>query len=137
MLNQIETTYQTKGRGIYHITSEVNAIVKKSGIEVGLCHIFLLHTSASLILCENDDPQVHIDLEAFMHRLVPDGDALYQHIADGPDDMPAHVRAVLTTNFLHVPIKQSQLLLGRWQGLYLWEHRIRAYERRLVITLTA
>lgn len=135
MYKQFNLTMPTQGRGIYNITDEINKLVAQCEISIGLCHVFLLHTSASLILCENDDPQVQADLEAFMHRLVPDGDKLFKHIAEGPDDMPAHVRSILTTNFLHVPIKNNHLILGTWQGLYLWEHRIKPYQRKLVVTI--
>src|SRR5688572_26874580 len=122
-IHQYQITIQTPSRKIISITKQVEEVVEKQQIETGLCHVFLHHTSASLIICENADPAVREDLEAFMHRLVPDGDAIYQHVAEGPDDMPSHVRAVLTQNFLSVPITQGRLGLGTWQGLYLWEHR--------------
>lgn len=127
--------YTTPGRGIYHITEKIAEFVTQAGMKAGLCHVFLHHTSASLILCENADPQVQGDLEAFMHRLVPDGDPLYQHIYEGPDDMPSHVRSVLTQNFLVIPVADGKLDLGRWQGLYLWEHRLNSHHRKLTVTI--
>ena len=101
----------------------------------GLCNVFLHHTSASLILCENADPDVRRDLESFMSRLVKDGDSLYVHDAEGPDDMPAHVRTVLTQNSINVPVREGQLALGTWQGLYLWEHRHAPHRRRVSVTV--
>lgn len=126
---------QTPGRGMVNITNHVAQFVSESQITTGLCHLFLHHTSASLIICENSDVLVQTDLEAFMKRLVPDGDSLYQHIEEGPDDMPSHVRTVLTQNSISFPITQKKLALGTWQGIYVWEHRLRAYERRVTITL--
>lgn len=135
MLIQKKLTLQTPGRGIIQITDDINRYVMESHISTGLCHVFLHHTSASLILCENADPLVQRDLEAFMQRLIPDGDPLCQHIAEGPDDMPAHVRTVLTSSFLQIPITDRQLALGTWQGVYIWEHRLRSYQRKLTVTL--
>ena len=125
----------TDGRGTYDVTAEVSAAVRRSGITSGLCHIFLQHTSASLILCENADPAVRSDLERFMADLVPDGDTRFRHVAEGPDDMPAHVRSVLTHNDLQVPVRASQLMLGTWQGVFLWEHRSAPHRRHLAITV--
>ena len=125
----------TSGREIIDITHKVKEIVVESSAKTGLCHIFLHHTSASLILCENADPLVQRDLEAFMQRFIPDGDVLYQHTAEGPDDMPSHVRTVLTSSFLIIPITENQLGLGRWQGIYLWEHRLRSHHRKITVTL--
>lgn len=135
MLAQYKFELTTPGRGIINLTDEVAKFVEQGSVATGLCHIFLHHTSASLILCENLDPLVQRDLEAFMTRLVPDGDPLYQHTDEGPDDMPSHVRSVLTTNFLVVPISQHKLDLGRWQGIYLWEHRLRSHLRKLTVTI--
>ncbi len=126
----------TRGRGTHEITAEIQSIVSKSGIETGLCNIFLQHTSASLILCENADPDVQRDLEAFAQRLVPDGDPLFIHTMEGPDDMPAHIRTVLTDSSLSIPISAGRCLLGTWQGIYLWEHRHRSHTRNIVITIT-
>ncbi len=125
----------TRGRGTHEITAEIQNIVSKSGIETGLCNIFLQHTSASLILCENADPDVQHDLEAFAQRLVPDGDPLFIHTMEGPDDMPAHIRTVLTDSSLSIPIGAGRCLLGTWQGIYLWEHRHRSHTRSIVITI--
>lgn len=135
MLAQSKFEITTTGRGIFNITDEVAKLVEQGPVQTGLCHIFLHHTSASLILCENFDPLVHRDLEAFMLRLVPDGDPLFQHIEEGPDDMPSHVRSVLTQNFIVVPVTEHKLDLGKWQGIYLYEHRIRSHLRKLTVTL--
>lgn len=135
MLIQHQFDLQTPGRAIINVTENIAKFVTEGRITTGLCHIFLHHTSASLILCENADQLVQRDLEAFMQRLVPDGDALYQHIEEGPDDMPSHVRSVLTQNFLLVPITKQRLALGTWQGIYVWEHRLRSHHRKLTVTL--
>lgn len=125
-----------RGRGIYDITDEVRRIVAKSGIVTGLCHVFAQHTSASMIICENADPTVRRDLEAWMSRAVPDGDRLFQHQDEGPDDMPAHVRTVLTKSDVTIPVGQRNLLLGTWQGIYLWEHRTAGHRRSVVVTVS-
>ncbi len=125
----------THGRGTFDITQEVQAAVAHSGVANGLCNVFLHHTSASLILCENADPDVRRDLESFMSRLVRDGDPLFVHVAEGPDDMPAHVRTVLTQNSINVPVRAGRLALGTWQGLYLWEHRHAPHRRRVSVTV--
>ena len=125
----------TSGRGVTELTPRVNAFVSEQAVADGLCHLFLHHTSASLMLCENADPGVLTDLEAFMTRLVPDGDPLFRHDAEGPDDMPAHVRSVLTQNAITLPVAAHRLDLGTWQGVFLWEHRHRSHRRRLSITL--
>lgn len=125
----------SRGRGTYDITDDVNRIVRQSGINTGLCHLFAQHTSASLIICENADPTVRRDLEAWMSRAVPDGDRLFQHQDEGPDDMPAHVRTVLTKPELTIPVGERNLLLGTWQGVYLWEHRTAGHRRSVVVTV--
>jgi secondary thiamine-phosphate synthase enzyme len=125
----------TRGRGFHDITPEVQRAVKESGVRQGLCTVFLHHTSASLILCENADPDVRRDLEAFFARLVKDGDSLFQHDAEGPDDMPAHVRTVLTQNSLSIPIQGGAADLGTWQGLYVWEHRTSPHRRRVTVSV--
>ncbi len=135
MLVQSKFEITTTGRGIVNITDEVAKLVEQGPVQTGLCHIFLHHTSASLILCENFDPQVQADLEAFMLRLVPDGDPLFKHIEEGPDDMPSHVRSVLTQNFITVPVTNHKLDLGRWQGIYLYEHRLRSHLRKMTVTV--
>ncbi len=125
----------TRGRGSYDITAEVQSLVGDCDIETGLCHIFVHHTSASLMLCENADPAVRRDMERFMSRLVPDGDPLFEHADEGPDDMPAHIRSVLTTNDMTLPVKNGRCDLGTWQGVYLWEHRMTGQRRTITITV--
>ena len=125
----------TRGRGFHEITSTVRQAVRDSGTGSGLCHLFLLHTSASLILCENADPDVLVDLERWMADLVRDGDPRFIHRAEGPDDMAAHVRSVLTASSLSLPVVDGDLELGTWQGVFLWEHRHRGHRRRLRLTL--
>jgi secondary thiamine-phosphate synthase enzyme len=135
MIYRGELTVATRGRGTYDITRDVVRIVAASGATEGLATIWIAHTSASLIVCENADPAVRSDLEAFVARLVPDGDKLFRHDAEGDDDMPAHVRSVLTQTSIGVPIARGELVLGTWQGLYLWEHRTSPHERRLTISV--
>ena len=132
---QQQLQFHTGGRGSVNITAEVAAVAAESGIESGLCHVFLRHTSASLMLCENADPAVRADLDAFMLRLVPDGDALFSHVDEGPDDMAAHVRAVLSGMELTLPVTGGRLGLGTWQGVYLWEHRHHPHLRRVTVTV--
>ena len=134
-IRQETLTVPTRGRGTYDVTGEVARVVAASGVAAGLCHVFCRHTSASLMLCENADPDVRRDLEAFMARLVPDGDPLFRHTLEGPDDMPAHVRTVLTASGLTVPVTDGRLALGTWQGIYLWEHRAAPHRRTLVVTV--
>jgi secondary thiamine-phosphate synthase enzyme len=122
-------------RGLKDVTHAVDALVRESGVAQGICHVFIHHTSASLVIQENADPDVQRDLDAFFARLVPDGDPLFRHTAEGPDDMPAHVRSVLTATSLSIPILNGRLGLGTWQGLYLWEHRTHGSSRRLTITI--
>jgi len=135
MMIQIPLTITTKGRGFYELNKEFSACIEKAGLTTGLCHVFLQHTSASLCICENADPLVQRDLEAFMSRLIPDGDSICQHIAEGPDDMPSHVRTMLTQSFLTLPVMNARLALGRWQSVYLWEHRLDGHKRNMVVTL--
>lgn len=135
MYHDHELTIATDGRGTYSLTDAVNRAVSESGLRTGICHIFIRHTSASLMLCENADPDVMRDLEAFMARTVPDGDPLYTHTAEGPDDMPAHVRSVLTQSDLNLPIRNGACALGTWQGVYLWEHRHAPHTRTVLLTL--
>jgi len=132
---QNQFTVKTPGRGVTDLTSRVQALVAESGIRTGMCHVFLHHTSASLMLCENADPQVLKDLETFMEQLVPDGSRMFQHDAEGPDDMPAHVRSVLTGAALNLPVAQGRCSLGTWQGIYLWEHRYSPHNRRVTVTV--
>ncbi|MCS3903357.1 secondary thiamine-phosphate synthase enzyme [Methylohalomonas lacus] len=135
MLVQETLEFDTPGRGSTDITRRVTEVVRAAGMTTGLCNVFLQHTSASLMLCENADPDVRRDLEAFMQRLVPDGDPLFVHTTEGPDDMPAHVRSILTGNSLNVPISDGRLALGTWQGIYLWEHRTSRQARRVTLTI--
>lgn len=135
MTYQYQLHYSTKKRGIYLLSDEIATLVTKSKVVTGVCHIFLQHTSASLILCENADPAVHTDLEMFMQRLIPDGDAIFTHTHEGPDDMPAHVRTILTQNSLTIPVAMGVLALGRWQGIYLWEHRHAGHDRKMIVTV--
>lgn len=128
-------TVQTPGRGTQNITSAVRDAVSEAASGDALCHVFLQHTSASLMLCENADPDVRRDLDAFMARLVPDGDELFVHTAEGPDDMPAHVRTVLTQSHLTIPVVEGRLALGTWQGIYLWEHRTAPHTRRVIVSV--
>lgn len=128
-------TMQTRGRGTYEMTDQVQRIVSTSGASQGLCLVFLHHTSASLILCENADPSVRRDLERFFARLIPDGDPQFSHSAEGPDDMPAHIRSILTQNSLSLPIRDGRCDLGTWQGLFLWEHRTSPHHRRITVTV--
>ncbi|HEX2689873.1 MAG TPA: secondary thiamine-phosphate synthase enzyme YjbQ [Kofleriaceae bacterium] len=135
MIYRGELTVATRGRGIYDITRDVVRSVEASRATEGLATIWIAHTSASLIVCENADPSVRTDLEAFLARLVPDGDKLFTHNAEGDDDMPAHVRSVLTQTSIGVPLAKGRLVLGTWQGLYLWEHRAAPHDRRLTISV--
>ena len=132
---QTELELATQGRGTYEITARVADFVRSSGVATGLCHVFTTHTSASLMICENADPDVRRDLETFMRDLAPDGDARFVHTAEGPDDMSAHVRSVLTQTDLTIPIRNGRLALGTWQGVYLWEHRTQAHLRRVLVTI--
>ncbi|OQX31118.1 MAG: secondary thiamine-phosphate synthase [Candidatus Sedimenticola endophacoides] len=132
---QVNLGFDTRGRGTREITREVQEAIAGSGIRDGLCHIFIQHTSASLVLCENADPSVRHDLETFMARLAPDGDPVYRHSMEGPDDMPAHIRSILSNMDLTVPVHGGRAALGTWQGVYLWEHRTHAHHRRVVVTV--
>jgi secondary thiamine-phosphate synthase enzyme len=128
--------FKTRGRGTSDITAEVQRVVAASGIKAGLCNVFLQHTSASLILSENADPDVRKDLEMLLQRLAPDGDPEYVHDAEGPDDMASHARSVLTSNSISVPVSGGRLMLGTWQGIYLYEHRTAPHARSVVVTVT-
>ncbi|PKN57375.1 MAG: secondary thiamine-phosphate synthase [Deltaproteobacteria bacterium HGW-Deltaproteobacteria-14] len=126
---------RTRGQGTYEITERVAAVVAAAGVDVGLCNVFVHHTSASLIITENADPDVQRDLDAFLARLVPEGDRLYVHTAEGPDDMPAHVKCALTATALTIPVTRGRLALGTWQGIFLWEHRRAAHHRTVTVTV--
>lgn len=125
----------TSGRGTTEITDQVAQIVNRCMIDAGLANVFVHHTSASLILCENADPTVRKDLERFLFRLAPDGDSLYRHQDEGPDDMPAHVRSILTCASITIPIVMGKLDLGTWQGIYLYEHRTAPHRRRITVSV--
>jgi secondary thiamine-phosphate synthase enzyme len=133
---QQQLEVNTRGRGTTDLTADVQAIVRDSGVKTGLCNVFIRHTSASLMICENADPAVLRDLETIMSRLVPDGDPMFTHTAEGPDDMPAHVRSILTQSDLTIPVAAGRCALGTWQGVYLWEHRHRGHRRTVVVTVT-
>ena len=135
MLKQTSIEVGTRGRGSHEVTREVQAAVAASGVRTGIAQVFVHHTSASLMLCENADPEVRSDLETFMATLVPDGDPMFVHTAEGPDDMPAHVRSVLTGVDLQIPVRDGRCDLGTWQGVYLWEHRQHPHCRRLTVTV--
>ena len=136
-MRQTELEIGTRGRGLYEITAEIVEFVAKVGIAAGLCHVYCRHTSASLIICENADPAVLRDLETFMGELVPDGDPRFVHRSEGPDDMPAHIRSILTASELSVPVSAGELALGTWQGVFLYEHRTAPHRRRGLVTLAA
>lgn len=130
-----ELRVATTGRGTYDITRDVARIARSSGAADGLATIFIHHTSASLIISENADPEVRRDLDRFLARLVPDGDPLFRHVDEGPDDMPAHVRSVLTQTSMSFPVTAGAVPLGTWQGIYLWEHRHAPHGRRVTVTV--
>lgn len=135
MLQQGFVVTTSHGRGTYEITESVRKIARVAGLQTGLCHVFVHHTSASLMLCENADPSVREDLERFMARLAPDGDSRYAHDDEGPDDMPAHIRTVITQTGISIPISSGDLALGTWQGLYLWEHRHAPHRRQITVSV--
>lgn len=135
MIRQI--VIHTRGQGLHECTDEVQSVVAASGCREGLCTLLIQHTSASLIVQENADPTARLDLERWLNRLVPEDDALYSHTAEGPDDMPSHIKAALTATSLSVPIVEGRLALGTWQGIYVWEHRHRGAARKLVAHVSA
>ncbi len=135
MIHHGELTVATNARGFHDVTKDVASVVTDSRARIGLATVWIHHTSASLIVCENADPAVRRDLEAFMARLVPDGDRLFTHTDEGDDDMPAHVRNVLTQTSIGIPIADRRLVLGTWQGLYLWEHRTSPHRRRITVSV--
>jgi len=128
-------SFDTPGQGLHEITAQVSSIVRGAAIKEGLCTVFWRHTSASLVIQENADPTAKRDLERWLNRLVPEGDPFYSHDAEGPDDMPSHLKAALTATSLSIPIAGGKLALGTWQGIYLWEHRRRGSRRELVLHL--
>lgn len=126
-------TLSIPGQGLHEFTDRVEALVREAGLREGLCTLFIRHTSASLLIQENADPSARRDLERWLNRLVPEDDALYSHRNEGPDDMPGHIKAALTAVTLSVPISDGRLVLGQWQGIYLWEHRHRGGERQVAV----
>lgn len=135
MVYQKNISISTLGRSTSNITRQIEELIGQSNIQTGLANIFVHHTSASLILCENADPTVRSDLEYFMEKITPDGDPMYQHRDEGPDDMSAHVRTVLTDSSLTIPINSGHTMLGTWQGIYLWEHRTHPHSRKITVTI--
>lgn len=135
MVGQKTLEFRTRGRGTTDVTGEVQRAVAATGVRTGVCTVFLQHTSASLILCENADPDVRRDLETILSRLAPDADPAYRHDAEGPDDMAAHARSILTSSSFTIPVAEGQLTLGTWQGLYLYEHRHAPHSRSIVVTV--
>ncbi|MFT4702996.1 MAG: secondary thiamine-phosphate synthase enzyme [Bradymonadia bacterium] len=134
LIQHREIVLTTAGRGTYDITSRLRDALAATGVAEGLCNVFVHHTSASLLINEAADPAVQVDLESWMGRLVKDGDAVFTHRDEGPDDMSAHVRSVLTATTLSVPVRNGELDLGRWQGIFLWEHRAMGHSRRITLT---
>jgi len=135
MTYQTTLEFATAGRGTRDITADVAGAVAASGLRCGVVHVFVQHTSCSLTITENADPDVRRDLETVMARLAPDGDPAWRHDAEGPDDMAAHVRSMLTSTSVSVPVGGGRLLLGTWQGIYLWEHRTAPHRRRVIVTV--
>lgn len=126
-------TVETNGQGLLEFTNQVNQAVSRSGISNGLCTLFVRHTSCSLLIQENADPSAKHDLENWLNRLVPEGDSLYTHVYEGRDDMPAHIKSALTATSLSIPIMDNKLVLGTWQGIYLWEHRHGSHSRQIAL----
>jgi secondary thiamine-phosphate synthase enzyme len=135
MLHQQKLRFSTTKRGTYNITQQITDAIGNSGIKDGICHLFIQHTSASLILCENADKTVREDLNNYMEKLVKDGDSAYKHKDEGPDDMAAHIRTVLTQSSLSIPVHKGRCDLGMWQGIFLWEHRTNAHKRNIALTI--
>ncbi|MGK0399557.1 MAG: secondary thiamine-phosphate synthase enzyme [Gammaproteobacteria bacterium] len=136
MIKQYPLNIQTRGRSTEELTTKINQFIRQSGVKDGLCHTFVQHTSASLMITENADSDVRRDLESFITTLVLDGDPVYLHDQEGPDDMAAHIRSVLTQTDITIPITDGKMALGTWQGIYLWEHRTHPHLRQLVITIS-
>ena len=124
---------ETKGQGLHEITDEIIRLVVSAKIREGLCTLFIQHTSASLTIQENADPSARRDLETWLNRLVPEDDPLYTHTTEGADDMPSHIKAILTSTSLSIPVLDGRLVLGTWQGIYLWEHRKRPHQRTVIV----
>jgi secondary thiamine-phosphate synthase enzyme len=135
MVFQETITVRTRGQGLWEITGEVERLVREAGVRRGLAQVFCQHTSCSLVIMENADPTARADLAAWLNRLVPENDPHFEHTAEGPDDMPSHIKMALTRTSETVPVGEGRLLLGTWQGIYLWEHRRAAHTRSLVVTV--
>ena len=135
-IHQDTVQISTSGRNSYNITHDVDSIIRQSGIKTGLCHVFIHHTSASLMITENADPDVRHDLETIFSRLAPDGDPEYRHILEGNDDMSAHIRCVLTQTEMTIPVTNGRSAMGTWQGLFLWEHRTGRFTRNITVTVS-
>ena len=135
MFHSESVTLETQGRGTYEITDRIQQVVRNAMVERGVCTVFVHHTSASLIVCENAAPDVRRDLERFFARLVPDGHPDFRHTDEGPDDMPAHVRSILTQTSLSIPVERSRCDLGTWQGVYLWEDPTAPHRRRITVSV--
>jgi secondary thiamine-phosphate synthase enzyme len=135
--NKENLTIATHGKGLYPFTDQINSLTNDWGIQEGMCHLFIPHTSASLVISESYDPTAKIDMEEFMERLVPENQSWFRHIYEGADDSPSHIRAMLTNTSLSIPIDGGKLSLGRWQGIYLFEHRSRPHRRQVMIRCLA
>lgn len=135
MIYQEVITFLTNGRGTIDITDKISAIVKKHSVTTGICHLFIHHTSASIILCENYDTAVRTDLEKFISQWIPDDNKMFKHTTEGADDMPAHLRSIFTHSDLTIPITNKKLVLGSWQGIFLWEHRYDKFQRHITVTI--
>ncbi len=127
-------TIQTRSQGLFEFTPQLEAILSQTEIQEGLCTLFLRHTSCSLIIQENADPSAQRDMENWLNRLIPENDSLYTHTAEGADDMPAHLKSIITQTSLSIPVIDRQLALGTWQGIYLWEHRHFSHQRQVVVS---
>ncbi len=135
MITQLDV--RSPHQGLHEFTYDVQKVIRESGVKQGLCTLFIKHTSCSLTIQENADPSARTDLENWLNRLVPENDALYTHIMEGPDDMPSHIKAILTSTTLSIPIDEGQLALGTWQGIYLWEHRHHTSQRKVIVHISA
>lgn len=135
IVHQDSLELRTTGRGLFDLTARIAAVVARAGVRTGLCHVFIQHTSASLVIQENADPSVQRDLEAWISDLAPES-RRWEHDDEGADDMPAHAKAAITKTSETVPVREGRLALGTWQGLYVWEHRARAHQRRVIVTVT-
>lgn len=135
MVKHASLSIKTPSQGLFEITSDIARVVKDSEVDDALCNVFICHTSASLIIQENADPSARYDLERWMNRQVPENDSLYTHVYEGADDMPSHIKSILTQTSLQIPVISGTLGLGTWQGIYLWEHRRAAHNRRVIVSL--